>query len=56
MGVVLEELDEAEHWLSLMTDAGLCAPPQNLLTESRALRAVIAKALATARKRYGRHQ
>jgi four helix bundle protein len=53
VGIVLEELDETEHWLSLMTDAGLAAPPQNLLTEGRELRAILAISLTTAKRRYG---
>lgn len=52
IGVVIEELDECDHWLSMIADSSLAAPPQNLITESRALRAVLAKSAATARKRH----
>ncbi len=52
IGVVIEELDECDHWLSMISDSSLAAPPQNLITESRALRAVLAKSAATARKRH----
>jgi four helix bundle protein len=52
IGIVLEELDESDHWLAMMRDSGLAKPPQNLLTECRELRAVLAKSAATARARY----
>lgn len=52
IGVVLEELDEADHWLSMLTDSGIGSPPQHLHTGARRLRAILAKSAATARKRY----
>ncbi len=50
LGVVVEELDEAEHWLSVLADAGIAQPPQNLITECRELRAITATSVATARR------
>lgn len=52
IGIVIEELDEADHWLAMIEDAGVAHPPQNLRTECRELRAVLAKSAATARKRH----
>lgn len=50
MGVVVEELDEADHWLSVLKDAGIAAPPQNLITECKELLAITATAVITARR------
>ena len=54
LGVVLEELDEADHWLGLLSDVPIADPPQNLLAECRELRAVVAKCIGTARNAVGR--
>ena len=54
LGVVLEELDEAEHWLSMLRDAGIAEPPQNLISECRELRAVVATSITTARRKVAR--
>ena len=51
LGVVIEELDEADHWLSIIGDAGLRDPPQDLITECRQLRAILAKCRATSRRK-----
>lgn len=51
IGIVLEELDESDHWLTMVRDSGAAIPPQNLLTECRELRAILAKSASTARKR-----
>lgn len=50
LGVVLEELDETEHWLSVLGDSGIATPDQNLITECRQLRAIIATSITTARR------
>src|SRR5687768_2380305 len=49
LGVVVEELDEADHWLTLIRDSGRVAPPQSLITECRELRAILATSRATSR-------
>ena len=54
LGVVLEEIDEAEHWLSMLSDAGIAQPPQNLISECRELRAIVAKSITTARQNVAR--
>ena len=50
LGVVLEELDEADHWLSVLREVPIADPPQNLITECRELRAVVATSITTARR------
>jgi four helix bundle protein len=54
LGVVLEELDEAEHWLSLLRDAEIIEPPPNLISECRELRAIVATSITTARNKRDR--
>ena len=51
LGVVVDEADETEHWLSLLHDGGLAAGPELdwLLDESRQVRAIFASSLTTAR-------
>jgi len=34
-GIVVEELDEANHWLEVLRAASIAIPPQNLITEAR---------------------
>jgi four helix bundle protein len=53
LGVVLEEIDEAELWLDVATERGMggAALRRGLLDESRQLRAIFAKAFLTARRR-----
>ncbi|MEX2271983.1 MAG: four helix bundle protein [Vicinamibacterales bacterium] len=50
MGVVVEELDEADHWLSVLRDADIARPPQNLITECRELLSITATSVTTARR------
>jgi four helix bundle protein len=50
LGTVVEELDESDHWLAAIRDSELKNPPQNLITECKELRAILAKSCATARK------
>jgi four helix bundle protein len=50
MGVVVEELDEAGHWLSILRDADIATPPQNLITECQELLAITATSVTTARR------
>ena len=47
MGTVVEELDEADHWLSIIQDSDLPKPPQDLIIECRQLRAILATSWAT---------
>jgi four helix bundle protein len=47
--VALEELDEAEHWLSLLRDADIASPAQELITECKELVAILTRASTTAR-------
>jgi four helix bundle protein len=56
LGVVVDEADEAEHWLFVARESGLASGPplEALLQESRELRAIFAKALSTARRNYAR--
>jgi four helix bundle protein len=54
IGVVIEELDESEHWLAFLSDSGLATPPQDLRTECRELRAILATSQRTAKARFGR--
>jgi four helix bundle protein len=51
LGVVVDEADETEHWLSMLRDSGLAGGSELdwLLDESRQLRAVFASPLTTAR-------
>jgi four helix bundle protein len=51
LGIVVEELDESDHWLALIRDSGLKEPPQNLITECKELRAILAKSCATGRRK-----
>jgi hypothetical protein len=51
---VLEELDETDHWLSMLSDAGISQPPQKLITECRELRAIVATSITTARRNTSR--
>ena len=46
----LEELDESDHWLTVLRDNETALPPQELRTECQELRAILAKSVATARK------
>jgi len=55
LGLVVEELDETAHWLSVLTDAGIAAPPQNLITECRELLAITSTAVTTARRTSSRN-
>jgi len=56
MGIVAEEADETEHWLTVMTDASLATGDdlKSLAGESRELRAIFVQAVKTARSRAGR--
>jgi four helix bundle protein len=51
LGIVVEELDESDHWLAMLRDSGVKEPPQNLITECSELRAILAKSCATGRRR-----
>ena len=51
LGVVVEELDETQHWLELLRDSGIAAAPQELITECTELVAILTKSLETARGR-----
>lgn len=50
LGVVVEELDEADHWLAVLRDAGIAQPPQNLISECKELLAITATSVTTARR------
>ena len=52
LGIVVEEVDEAELWLDVIDERGLGATTarKHLLDESRQLRAIFTKALGTARR------
>ena len=50
LGVVVEELDEAEHWLVLLRDSGIASPPQELITECKQLAAILTTSVQTARR------
>jgi four helix bundle protein len=56
LGIVVEESDEAEHWLFVLRESGLAsgAGLDALLQESRELRAIFSAALATARRNHDR--
>jgi four helix bundle protein len=51
LGVVVDEADESEHWLSMLKNAGLAVGSERdcLLQESGELRAIFGKSLGTAR-------
>jgi len=51
LGIVVDEADESEHWLSVLTRSGLASGAELdwLLQESRELRAIFSKSLTTAR-------
>ena len=51
LGTVVEELDEAKHWLAMLRDSDVKEPPQHLITECSELRAILAKSCSTARRR-----
>jgi hypothetical protein len=51
VGIVVEELDESDHWLTLIVDAKLAEPPPKLRGECRELRALLATSCATARRK-----
>jgi four helix bundle protein len=51
LGLVVEELDETDHWLETMKDSDVKDPPQELITQCKELRAILAKSCATARKK-----
>ena len=53
LGVVAEEADETEHWLTVMRDAQLTSGVEFdwLLNESRELRAIFVQSVKTARMR-----
>ena len=54
LGVVVDEADETEHWLSMIRDSELASGPELdwLLRESGQLRAIFSKSLTTARRNY----
>jgi four helix bundle protein len=54
LGIVVEEADETEHWLRLMTDSEVMSSPELnwLLQESIELRAIFSKSLTTARRNH----
>lgn len=49
LSVAIEELDEADHWLTLLADAGIACPPQKLHRECKELVAILTTSAATAR-------
>jgi four helix bundle protein len=51
LGTVVEEIDETDHWLAAIVDRGFQNVSQNLRSECRELRAILAKSYATARRR-----
>ncbi len=50
LGVVVEELDEVDHWLVLLRDSGVASPPQELITECKELVAILTRSVETARR------
>ncbi|MGE0043994.1 MAG: four helix bundle protein [Vicinamibacterales bacterium] len=54
LGIVVEEADEAVHWLELIEDAGIGPADRvpTLIAEARELRAIFAASVATARRNY----
>ena len=55
LGVVVEEADESEHWLTVIGDSKLAAGQELdwLLAESGELRAIFSASLKTARRNHG---
>jgi four helix bundle protein len=51
LGIVVEELDESDHWLAKIRDSKLKEVPQNLITECKELRAILARSCATSRRK-----
>jgi four helix bundle protein len=51
LAIVVEELDESDHWFTLIDASKLAHPPQDLIAECRSLRAILAKSRATALRR-----
>ena len=49
LSVVVEELDETDHWLSLLADARIAQPPQEMITECKELLAILTKSVDTGR-------
>jgi four helix bundle protein len=45
----VEELDECDNWFSVIEDSKLMPVPQDLRSEANAVRAILAKSLATGR-------
>ena len=56
LGIVVEEADEAEHWLDVIYESRLSAGPELewLRSESRELRAIFVASLSTARKNHSK--
>jgi four helix bundle protein len=54
LGIVVEEADEAEHWLDVIHESRLSSGPelQWLRSESRELRAIFAASASTARRNH----
>lgn len=52
LGVVVEELDEAEHWLVLLRDSSIVSPPQELISECKELAAILTTSVQTARRNH----
>jgi four helix bundle protein len=54
LGIVVEEADEAEHWLNLWRDGGFVSGPELnwLLGEAGELRAIFLASLRTARRNH----
>lgn len=50
MGIVLEEIDEADHWMSVLRDVPIQSPSQDLITECQEIRRIIAKSISTGRE------
>ena len=57
LGGVVEESDEAVHWLEFIVASNLATPQrvESLLTEARELRAIFAASAATSRRNARRH-
>ena len=51
LGVVVDEADETEHWLSVLRDSELASGPElaSLIDESGQIRAIFVRSLTTAR-------
>ena len=56
LGIVVEEADEAEHWLDVIHESRLSTGPELewLRSESRELRAIFVASLFTARKNHAK--